>query len=285
MPIDIPQMLDETAPTFGNVLKSIGQGVASSQIALDQGVIQTVKDLNDIKITVVTDIVLKLNDDGIPIATDEDLLTQEVSVLNYVAPTVHEWKHVALSMDLSISSISEDRGIEFSREQKTNVTNTGLLWGFIGWTKTDDKITKTTSTQQTTREVEWISGQVRLDAMLSPRDTTKFPVPAQVSTGPQIFINPGSVVETKDSRSLDLLLKIIKGDGSINPGAGPINVDAGMLQVSAASTDGYTPGETNADGKAKFTLSRKIYGGFSQPYRVQVAIRWNDIVRNMEVVL
>lgn len=292
MPINIPQMMDETAPTFGNVLKSIGQGVASSQEALDQGVIQTVNALNDTKITVVTDVVLKLDDDGMPVVSDNDLISQEVSVLNYVSPTIHEWKHVALSMDLTMSSISEERGIEFSREQRIiNFHTYGLFWGFLGWTDMDDQTNRSSFSQQTKREVDWERGQVRLDAMLGPRTTTKFPVPAQVMTGPQLFINPGSVVESKNTegvvteRSLDLFIKIIKSDGSVNPNVGPISATAGVLLVSAANTDGYTPGQTNHQGKAKFTLTRKIFASFSQPYRTPVIIRWNDIVRTLEVVL
>jgi hypothetical protein len=292
MPINIPQMMDDTAPTFGNVLKAIGLGVATSQEALDKGIIETVNTLNGTKITVVTDVVLKLDDDGMPIVSDDDLVSQEVSVLNYVTPTIHEWKHVALSMDLSMSSVSEERGIEFTREQRVITNhNYGLFWGFFGWTDTDDQTTTSTYNQQTKREVDWESGQVRLDAMLGPRTTTKFPVPAQVSTGPQIFLNTGALVETKDThgvvtdRSLDILLKIIKADGSVNPNVGPLAVNAGVLLVSAADTDGYTAGQTNAEGKAKFTLSRKIFGGFGQPYRTKVTVTWNDIVRTLEVVL
>lgn len=292
MPINIPQIMDETAPTFGNVLKSIGLGVATSQEALDKGVIDTVNTLNDTKITVVTDVILKLDDDGMPVVSDDDLVTQEVSVLNYVTPTVHEWKHVALSMDLSMRSLSEEKGIQFDTEQQIITFHTyGLFWGFLGWTDTDDQTNTTSFNQQTKREVDFERGQVRMDAMLGPRRTTKFPALTQVSTGPQLFINTGTVSETKDShkivteRTIDLYLKIIKADGSINPNVGPLSVKAGVLLVSAASTDGYTAGQTNADGKAKFTLTRKIYGGFGQPYRTKVIVTWNDIVRTLEVVL
>src|SRR6476660_5354563 len=41
---DVSGQLRTVAPTFGQVLKSIGTGVANSQKALDHGVIQTVKD-------------------------------------------------------------------------------------------------------------------------------------------------------------------------------------------------------------------------------------------------
>src|SRR5262249_33645520 len=47
---DVTKQLDASAPAFGNVLLSIGNGLASSQQALDQGVIDAVNTLNNTKI-------------------------------------------------------------------------------------------------------------------------------------------------------------------------------------------------------------------------------------------
>src|SRR5262249_16085384 len=73
--VDVAGQLADSAPTFGNLLRSIGDGVASSQSALDKGVIDTVKTLNDAKITLVTDVIEQLDDDGLPDPSQTKLQT------------------------------------------------------------------------------------------------------------------------------------------------------------------------------------------------------------------
>ena len=96
--------LDAIAPTFGEILKSVGTGVAKAQRALDDSVRDTVKKLSDTKIDVITDVIQRIDDDtGLPLEpTDDDLIKQKLSVLNFITPSVQEWKYVALSMDMSV---------------------------------------------------------------------------------------------------------------------------------------------------------------------------------------
>jgi hypothetical protein len=287
---DITQLMSESAPTFANVLKSIGNGVAASQTALDKSVIEAVKELNKTKITVATDVVLNLNEDGLPVVTENDLVTQKVSLLNYVSPTVHEWKHVALSMDLSMAAMNEQSGLVFEQRQSSSGwTSTGLFWGFIGWSTRDDRNSSSTYSAQTTREVEWQRGQVRMDAMLGPRRTTKFPAPAQVTSGPRMFVSPGTAREEETDtgyrRTIELLVKIVKTDGTDNINMGPIEVTAGMLQCSQPLAPGESAGETNTKGEAKYVLTRIVPEGFAAMYRHRVTVKWHDIVRTLDVVL
>ncbi len=62
-------------------------------------------------ITVVTDVVQELNDDGLPVPTATQLVTQNVSLINFVRPTAHQWSHVALRMDMTVGAVDNERGI------------------------------------------------------------------------------------------------------------------------------------------------------------------------------
>src|SRR6476661_8717121 len=136
---DVSGQLRTVAPTFGQVLKSIGTGVANSQKALDAGVIDTVRDLADTEITVVTDVIQHLNDDGEPDPAQTQLVSTDLSVLNFFMPTIHEWKRVAVSMDLSVGAFNEKDGVSFHAEQSGFGTGmAGLFWGFIGVGETHD---------------------------------------------------------------------------------------------------------------------------------------------------
>src|SRR5262249_62261753 len=121
---DVTDRLDAALPAFGNVLAAIGNGVATSQTALDHGVIDTVNELNGTNITVLTDVVEVLNGDGLPDAAQTQLITQDLSVLNFFAPVFHEWKNVSIAMDLSVGAFHESQGLMFSSSQHSSSFDT-----------------------------------------------------------------------------------------------------------------------------------------------------------------
>ncbi len=287
---DASGQLDSIAPTFGNILSSIGLGVANSQAALDKGVIDTVQKLSDTKITVVTEVIEQLDDDGLPDASATELITNDLSVLNFVTPTVHEWKHVSLSMDMSVGAMDDETGVSYTIDKSSmSLGSAGLFFGLIG-------VGYMTSSEQygsmmanNHREAQWSSGVVQLDAVMAPRRTTKFPVPASVSIGPQIYISQGSIVETKvggvvTERNVDILINIRKASGAVNPSK-VIELDAGGLLPSFSSTAPFTGSTTNSGGQCKLTLRRNITLGFGQPAKRSITVRLGQISKRFDLVI
>jgi hypothetical protein len=287
---DASGQLESIAPTFGNILSSVGLGVANSQAALDKGVIDTVKKLSDTKITVVTEVIEELDDDGLPDPDATQLITQELSVLNFVTPTVHEWKQVALSMDMTVGQMDDTTGVSYSVSSKTNSIGTaGLFFGLIGVGYMSESSTYRSMMANSEREAQWSEGVVQLDATLAPRRTTKFPVPASVSIGPQVFVSQGSVVETKvggvvTERSIDVLINVRKASGAVNP-AKVIDLDAGGLLPSFSTTAPFTGSTTNADGQCKVTLRRSIAPGFGQTAKRTLTVRLGQISKRFDIVI
>ncbi|WP_404347656.1 hypothetical protein LG324_10395 [Phycicoccus jejuensis] len=275
---DVSGQLRAVAPTFGDVLKSIGIGVADSQAALDQGVIDTVNELADTNITVVTDVIQHLDDDGLPVAADTELVSTDLSVLNFFMPTVHEWKRVALSMDLSCGAFNESDGLTFSAKQSGGgIGGAGLFWGFLGvnyeygYENTQDV---RTSHEQ---EASWSSGEVRLDAILGPRTTGKLPVPSQVAIGPQIVFSQGPVKETAVAgagvnRSVDVVVTVRKAGGDVNPSV-PLRIEAGGLRTSFSTTAPFTGNSTNAEGQVLVTVTRNVPNAGAAGARVTLVAR------------
>lgn len=260
---DVSQEFAELAPTFGDVLLSIGTGVAESQDALDQGLVETARTLSDTKITVVTDVIQHLDEDGLPEVGETDLVTHDVSLINYVTPTVHEWSHVALSMDLSVGAMDNERGMSFTQKQRTSgYSGVGLLWGFVGWFGESGRETFSSYNSNVRQESDWANGQVRVDAQLRPRDVGQFPAPAEVTIGPQIYFSLGTVTETMSggvvtARSVDVIISVRKADGDQNPSVN-ISLDSGPFRQSFSTTDGFSGTTTNSDGQCKVTLTRDI---------------------------
>lgn len=287
---DASGQLEAVAPTFGNILSSVGLGVANSQAALDKGVIDTVKKLADTKITVVTEVVEELNDDGLPNPSATQLVTNELSVLNFVTPTVHEWKHVALSMDMSVGAMDNETGVSYSVSRKSSgVGSYGLFFGAVGVGYLSNNSDFRSMSANSDQEAQWSEGSVRLDATLAPRRTGKFPVPASVSIGPQLFVSQGSLVETKvgsvvTERSVDVLITVLKANGAVNPSK-PIELEAAGLLPSFSSVAPFTGSTTNADGQCKVTLRRSITPGFGQTSKRTLTVRLGQISKRFDLVI
>ncbi len=283
--------LDAIAPTFGEILKSVGSGVAKAQRALDESVRETVKKLSDTKIDVITDVITRIDDDtGLPLAPqEEDLIKQNLSVLNFITPTVHEWKYVALSMDMSVGGMDSKTGMTFSNASfKTSRESKGLFFGFVGVGKTTASAEFNAVRSNIEREAEWASGRVQLDAMLGPRRTTKFPVPATVEIGPQIFIVQGRTTDVKTGvgasavlteRQVEVTITLLKANGEANAAKNPSIEAPGLLREAVAG------GATDTDGKVVYKL-RRFYANGTAPFATfPVTVRLGALVRRFSVDL
>jgi hypothetical protein len=270
--------LRSVAPTFGQVLSSIGIGVADSQTALDKGVIDTVNALATKKIKVVTDVVQHLDDDGEPVPANTEVLSTDLSVLSFFMPTIHEWQRVAISMDLSVGAFSETDGMNFkARQHGSGLGMVGLFWGFIGVGEIHDydHVQNVTTSHQ--QESSWSSGEVRLDATLGPRQTNSIPAPTQVSVGPQMVFSQGAVTETPVAgagvnRSVDVTITLLTKAGARNPGLG-IALDAAGLRVSFSATAPFTGATTNAQGQIMATVTRNVPNSGAGPVRATLVAR------------
>lgn len=288
---DVSGEFADLSPTFGDTLLAIGTGVSDSQAALDNSLVETARNLSATKIDVVTDVVQELNEDGLPDLAKSELVTQQVSLINYLNPTVHEWKRVALSMDLSVGAMDTETGFTFSRKQHKGGANAaGLFWGFLGWFSTYESEKRSSRSGSTDRESDWANGQVRLDAELGPRQTEKFSAPASVTIGPSLYFSQGSVTETMtdgavSARSIDLIIKARKANGSANPSV-PIELDADRFRYSFVSGDGYDGSTTNAQGEVKVTLTRDIPNArFLRQGKAVISAKLGQIEKNTTITL
>ncbi len=287
---DVSGQLKAVAPTFGEVLGSIGIGVADSQTALDEGVIATVTELADTDITVVTDVIQYLDEDGLPDPSKTELVKSDLSVLNFFTPTIHEWKRVAISMDLSCGAFSETDGLSFNaRQSGGGVGGAGLFWGFLGVNYEYGYDNRQDGSRQHEQEASWSSGEVRLDAILGPRTTGKLPVPSQVSVGPQIVFSQGPVKEVAVAgagvnRSVDVLVTVLKAAGDPNP-TKPVKIDAGGLRTSFSATAPYTGNITNADGQVLVTVIRNVPNAGASGLRQTLVARLGAMSQSYDLTI
>lgn len=285
---DVAGQLNAIAPTFGEVLKSVGAGLADAQRELDKGVIDTVNKLASTKIDVVTDVIQRIDDaTGLPLEPVEaDLIKQNLSVLNFVTPTVHEFKYMALSMDLAVGKMDEKTGMSFtSFKSSVSASSSGLFFGTVGVGTVSANASFQTVNTQTEREVAWASGRVQMDSLLAPRRTGKLPVPAAVSLGPQIFVTQGRTADVTQGvgtqaavveRNVEVTVTTLTAAGAANAAAN-VSIEApGLLREQT---------QPNTEGKTKFRLRRFFTNGAAGFATFPVKVRLGQIVKSFDIDL
>jgi hypothetical protein len=280
---DITGELAAAAPTFGEVLASVGLGVAASQAELDKGVRESAKALADKKVKFVNTVTTRLDDDGLPIAptldadgNPDNVELVEVSAINFFSPTVHEWKHVALSMDLQVGALDATQGFSFKRSQASTSVGGGVHWGFIGWFNAAGGFSYSGVSRESEQESNWSQGTVRLDAQLGPRRTERLPIPGRLNRGPSIFFVPGRTTEAAGQRTLAATIEVRKADGDVNPGQ-TLRVTARGLGVS------FQPNATtDADGRVALQLVRRDLG---DPRQFSLTVALGQLSQPFDVTL
>lgn len=279
------------APAFGNLLKTVGDAVVTSQKLLDQSVIDTVNALNDTNIDVVTTMVVELKENGQPDATLSKPIINNLSVLNFFTPTFHEWKSVGISMDLEVTNFHAEQALQFNQHQASQSYGGSYAWGFGGWFSYQQQSSDVSLNRNSQVDTSWSSGSCRIDAELGPRRTGKFPVPASFTIGPRIYIAQGKVNETKNgtvvsSRDIDLIVQVRKADGSPNPGK-TLDVDGGTLLVSFLDPAGTTAAGTSTtdpQGRIKINVKRNL-GSNTGYQKLPVTVSLQAVSKTFNVTL
>lgn len=273
-------------PSFGNVLLAIGTGVAESQEELDRSLVETVDELQKKTITVVTDVVQELDDRGLPVPGAPTLVTEEVSLVNYVPPTQQLWERVSLSMDMTVAGMSAEHGMVLERQQ-THAAASASSWGFWGWAGGSATQSSSEQAYRSSSDMQWSSGQVRMDAVLGTRRLEKLPVGAEVQIAPRIDFSQGAAVELAVTpqvtrRQVQVTVQLRKANGAVNPG-----------QALAISSDGlgmaFAPehgSDTDAGGRTVLLLYRDFpKNAVAAPVTGTVTVRLGQIARTLDVTL
>ena len=288
---DVEEKLKNAAPAFGNVLSAIGNAIVESQKTLDNSVVETINKLNDTTIDVVNQVVIELNDDGIPFDDEEHkphLVKNTVSVLNYYTPVFHAWRKVEISMDLAVGAFHAQQGFQFTQKQSNTSIGGGFSWSgaFGGWFSASHSSSQQSVQSSSQSDAAWNSGQLLVDAELGPRAMTKFPPAAEIAIGPQMLILQGKITEQKSgsgaatvvtSRKVELAIEVRKSNGEPNPGVG-INLEApGLLGGGSDDTD--------AEGKLTFELIRDLPVGSSGYRQFPLSVNLGDMKKPYTLTL
>jgi hypothetical protein len=187
---DATDELARGGQTFGDVLKAIGHAVVVSQAALDDAAIESAKMLSQTKLKVTVAVRQELNDGGdIPDGVGPQLDERTLSLSSFILPTLHQWQHVAVSMDLTVGEIDATSGLKV----KTGGVSVGASVGAGGFSAAGEFNYSSLNAESRFRS-DFSEGSVRFDALLGPREEFRFPEIADFAIGPQILVTQDAAV-------------------------------------------------------------------------------------------
>jgi hypothetical protein len=287
---DATDELARGGQAFGDVLKAIGHAVVVSQAALDDAAIESAKMLSQTKLKVTVAVRQELDDSGdIPDGVGPELDERTLSLSNFILPTLHQWQHVAVSMDLTVGEIDATSGLKV----KTGGVSVGASVGAGGFSAAGEFNYSSLNAESRFRS-DFSEGSVRFDALLGPREEFRFPEIADFAIGPQILVtqeasvvpkvpaNPPTVLkEIPASRKVTLTVKMQKQTGEALTGK---QVDVRLPPEMRRRLTGTIPSGMKAtSAPIVLDLNPDFASDPVQSFRVQ--LKYGDLTKFVDVAI
>jgi hypothetical protein len=276
---DVTDELRRGAQSFGEVLEAIGNGIVLSQAALDDAAIETAKQLSQTTLDVAVAIRQELDDNGDLVPGAPTIDPRKLSLSSFILPTLHQWQHVAVSMDLTVSELDATTGVKVkSGGASASVSKAGF--GFsaaaaFNYSSVD---------AESRFKADFAGGAIRLDALLGPREEFRFPEINEFAIGPQILVtqaatagsaappNPAFRKVTLTIKLLDLLGKALTG-----------TIDVRLPVDLRRRLKSWTTGMVSAPGSIDFNLDTPFLAQPAQNFRVE--LKYGDLSKIVDVTI
>lgn len=263
--VTITDELKRSSMGFGELIEQVGNGLVDTTRELTKNGAASVSSLANTLVDVIAAQETIYDENGV--VTDHKTYSQQLPLINFVDPVIHQWSEVRL------------QGVFFAQElmaRSTTTTTTTrptkgsaadyipLLLGLPPFSRTGT--TTTTNTSGSQHATDESVGSMRLNALLEPRYDVGVPKPAHITVGPVLAILQGPVADEKTgdvltARTMEAVIEYHRADGqpiadrqiSIESGGLAWNYKAG---VNATDSDGNVV--TDDDGRVTIVLRREF---------------------------
>lgn len=279
---DVTPELTRDAQSFGDVLSAIGNAVVVSQAALDDAAIESAKQLSQTKLDVTVAIHQDLDDDG-NLSGDPQLDTRTLSLSTFILPTLHQWQHVAVSMDLTVSALDATAGLKV----KSGGASASVGWSGAGFSA-GAAFNYSSIDVESRFKADFSQGAVRLDALLGPREEFRFPEINEFAVGPQILVTqavtstPAVTVPTATpaTRKVTLTVKLRNTMGHEITGK---SIDVRLPADLRRRMQNWTSGMSATANPIVFDLAPAAVAQPAQTYRVE--LKYGDLSKIVDVTV
>lgn len=241
--------------SFGTLIQTTGNAVASTQSALNDSSAATATALASTLVDVIALQERIYDDQGNVVNAKSHVL--KLPLITFIDPVFYQWSSVRLQGYFYASEFASETSISSSVTAKNASAGGASVLGFtfgsgrfsLGTTRTDLEIETSSDTS---------FGLVRMNALLEPRRDVGIPKPTQVIQGPSLTIIQGEIINdpatgVPASRTMSLLIEYRRRDGT------PIAGKSISIETNGVAWNFDTdPAVTDADGHLALTLNRQF---------------------------
>lgn len=256
---DVSDELGTAGAAFGTLVERTGAAVAATQNQLNATGAATATALSQTLVNVVAVRERIFHDDG---TLDTAVThTRQLPLITLIDPVFYKWSSVRLQGLFQ----AREFGTESTAVSGGSDTSSafGLAgWGFIFGGGYFDVKSRTDVTSRTREETQDFSfGNMRMNALLEPRDDVTIPKPNQAIRGPRLSLILGEIEDVISggavvARTMSVLIQYNRRNGEPIPDK-PISVDTDGVPWSFA---GGPSAVTDATGRVEITLRRDFLG-------------------------
>jgi hypothetical protein len=252
---NIQPEIDRAGRSFGNLVLTTGKAVAETQRRLNETGAATATALANTLVDVIA-LQEKVYDDQGNVSQVLNHV-EHLPLVNFIDPVFYEWSQVRLQGVFTAKELASATSSSASDHQSDNKSGQGGLLVIFGGGRTTFDAEGSTKETSTNSDSDLSFGNVRMNALLQPRQDVGVPRPTQVIQGPRLAIIHGSVTDVREgtvltARTMDVLIQYHRRDGT--PIAGkPISVET--PGVSWSFTGAQT---TDASGNLQIQLRREF---------------------------
>ena len=251
--------LGTSGVAFGEVIKSVGAAVSTTQSRLNKAGAAGATALAETMIDVIA-LQEKVYDDSGNL-TNVRTHTRTLPLINFLDPVIYQWDHVRVQGHFVANEFVADSSV--SVDTKTQSAGVSLSLGkiFSGGGGIGGNYNNTsTQTDATSSQTYDVSlGFVRMNSLLTPRQDVGVPKPNLALQGPSLGIIAGEIRDLGDTRTMSVLIRYHRnGVGIANK---PISIESqGMAWSFAdpAQTRTSAAGDPQGAGNLEILLSREF---------------------------
>jgi hypothetical protein len=252
---DVSDELGRAGQAFGDLIKNVGQSVATTQRKLNDTAVTTTTALAETTVDIIAVQETVFDDEG---NIDESVAhNQRLPLITFIDPVLYRWEQVRLQGHFTATEIGTQTTTNTSSSTSSDGSSQGGLLVFIGGGRTFNEFNSTTTSTVDSQSVDSSVGQIRMYSELLPRHDIGVPKPRQSVQGPRIAVLAGEIVDIPAAgadpaaRTMSVTVQYSRHDGT--PIAG---------KVLSIETDGVpwafgsAGNTTDTEGEVEIVLRR-----------------------------
>lgn len=254
---NVSDEISRAGASFGDLVLKTGQAVAETMKKLNETGAETATQLANTLVDVIA-LQEKVYDD-LGTISEVKSHVQHLPLVNFIDPVFYEWSQVRLQGVFIAREFAAATSVDTSQSSSSDKSGQGGLLVILGGGRTTFDAQGSSTEFDSASDSDLSYGNVRMNALLSPRRDVGVPKPTQVIQGPRLAIIHGSKADVLDgdaikARTMDVLIQYHRRDGTPIQGK---SISIETPGVSWSFTGGQT---TDAQGNVQIQLRRDFIG-------------------------